>query len=80
MSPEAFGEGASGDQVVGKLWRIVANFTGVRVQDVLLPQVRFALNSVLEEEPSEELDLWWSVVLPDKAVVVAGGAVAMAWR
>ena len=52
----------------------MADLTGVRVQDVFLPQVRFALNSILEEEPSEEPDLWWSMVLPDKAVVVAGGA------
>ena len=52
----------------------MADLTGVRVQDVFLPQVRFALNSILEEEPSEEPDLWWSIVLPDKAVVVAGGA------
>ena len=41
---------------------------------MFLLHIRLALNSALEEEPSEEPDLWWSVILPDKAVVVAGGA------
>ena len=27
-----------------------------------------ALDAVLEEKPGKELDLWWSVVLPNKVV------------
>ena len=36
VSPELPGEGAAGDQVVGRLSGTVANLTCVRVQDILL--------------------------------------------
>jgi len=68
VTPEALGKRAACYQVVGDFSGAGTELTSVSIQDVFLLQVVAALDAVLEEKPGKELDLWWSVVLPNKVV------------
>lgn len=70
MEPETSCELTLGDDVVRGFRCQTAEVASIRVENIFPFQVRFALDAFLEQQPSKEFHLGWSMILPNKLIVL----------
>jgi hypothetical protein len=66
--PETGGEGTPRNEMSHILHSRITDFTCVILYAMLLQQVLFGLDAILDQEPAEEFDLGGSTTFPDELV------------